>query len=99
MLAKAAETDQQEANDEHDLPAEIARREQRLQALTDAKTKIAESAPPSAINTLNKSTLTKSPAAKPSAKRDKNRAVRDPKLRTRRAAELKPGPKPKTKST
>jgi transposase len=44
LLAKAAETDQQEANDEHDLPAEIARREQRLQALADAKTKIAERA-------------------------------------------------------
>ena len=44
LLAKAAETDQQEANDEHDLPAEIARREQRLQALDDAKAKIAERA-------------------------------------------------------
>jgi transposase len=44
LLAKAAETDQQETNDEHDLPAEIARREQRLQALADAKTKIAERA-------------------------------------------------------
>lgn len=42
LLAKAAETDQQEANDEHDLPAEIARREQRLQALADAKAKMAE---------------------------------------------------------
>ncbi|PPD21301.1 MAG: hypothetical protein CTY22_12230, partial [Methylomonas sp.] len=47
LLAKAAdpksseaETDQQDAKDEHDLPAEIARREQRLQAL--AKAKIAE---------------------------------------------------------
>jgi transposase len=44
LLARAAETDQQEANDEYDLPAEIARREQRLQALADAKTKIAERA-------------------------------------------------------
>ncbi len=50
LLARAAETDQQEASDlcprgyEYDLPAEIARREQRLQALTDAKTKIAERA-------------------------------------------------------
>lgn len=44
LLAKAAETDQQEAHDEHDLPAEIARREQRLQALADAKAKIAERA-------------------------------------------------------
>lgn len=42
LLTKAAETDQQEAGDEHDLPAEIARREQRLQALTEAKAKIAE---------------------------------------------------------
>jgi len=42
LLAKAAQTDQQEADDEHDLPAEIARREQRLQALADAKAKIAE---------------------------------------------------------
>jgi transposase len=44
LLQKAAETDQQETNDEHDLPAEIARREQRLQALADAKAKIAERA-------------------------------------------------------
>jgi hypothetical protein len=44
LLAKAAETDQQETNDEHDLPAEIARREQRLQALADAKAKIADRA-------------------------------------------------------
>ena len=44
LLAKAAETDQQEANDGHDLPAEIARREHRLQALADAKTKIAKRA-------------------------------------------------------
>ena len=42
LLAQAAETDHQEASDEYDLPAEIARREQRLQALADAKTKIAE---------------------------------------------------------
>lgn len=42
LLAKAAQTDQQEAGDEHDLPAEIARREQRLQALAEAKAKIAE---------------------------------------------------------
>ena len=42
LLQKAAETDQQEGNNEHDLSAEIARREQRLQALADAKTKIAE---------------------------------------------------------
>ena len=33
LLAKATATDQQETNDEHDLPAEIARREQRLQVL------------------------------------------------------------------
>lgn len=44
LLAKAAETDQQEANDAHDLPGEIARREQRLQALADAKAKIADRA-------------------------------------------------------
>ena len=44
LLAKAAETDQQETDDEHDLPVEIARREQRLQALADAKAKIAERA-------------------------------------------------------
>jgi len=44
LLAKAAETDQQEVGDGHDLPAEIARREHRLQALADAKTKISERA-------------------------------------------------------
>jgi hypothetical protein len=32
LLQKAAETDPQEAGDEHDLPAEIALREQRLKA-------------------------------------------------------------------
>ncbi|MGY6278114.1 hypothetical protein [Methylomonas sp. MgM2] len=42
LLAQAAQIDQQEAGDEHDLPAEIARREERLQALAEAKTKIAE---------------------------------------------------------
>ena len=42
LLVKAAQTDQQEASDEHDLPAEIARREQRLKALAEAKAKIAE---------------------------------------------------------
>ena len=41
-VTKAAETDQQEANDGHDLPAEIARREDRLKALADAKAKIVE---------------------------------------------------------
>lgn len=44
LLKKAADTDQQESNDGHDLPAELARREQRLQALADAKAKIAERA-------------------------------------------------------
>lgn len=44
LLAKAAETDQQETNDDHDLPAEIARREDRLQALAAAKAKMAERA-------------------------------------------------------
>jgi transposase len=44
LLDKAAETDQQESHDESDLPAEIARREQRLQALAEAKAKIAERA-------------------------------------------------------
>src|SRR5512136_669050 len=44
LLAKAAGTDQQEAGDEHDLPAEIARREQRQQALAAAKAKLAERA-------------------------------------------------------
>jgi transposase len=42
LLAKAAETDRQETEVEHDLPAEIARREQRLQALAEAKAKIAQ---------------------------------------------------------
>jgi len=42
LLVKAAETDRQEASNEHDLPAEVARREQRLQAMAEAKAKIAE---------------------------------------------------------
>jgi hypothetical protein len=44
LLAKAAETDQQETNDDHDLPAEIVRREDHLQALAAAKAKMAERA-------------------------------------------------------
>jgi transposase len=44
LLQRAAETDQQEANSEHDLPAELARREQRLKALAEAKANIAERA-------------------------------------------------------
>jgi transposase len=42
LLAKAAESDQQKTDDDHDLPAEIARREDRLKALAEAKAKIAE---------------------------------------------------------
>lgn len=44
LLQKAAEIDQQETDNDHDLPAEIARREQRLKALADAKAKIVERA-------------------------------------------------------
>lgn len=44
LLAKAAETDQQEAGDACDLPSEMARREDRLKALAEAKAKIAERA-------------------------------------------------------
>ncbi len=50
------------------------------------------SVPPSVINTLNKRTPTKSPAATPSAKRDKSREARNPK-------HPKQDLKPKTKST
>ncbi len=42
LLAKATETDRQERNEDLDLPAEMARREERLKALADAKAKIAE---------------------------------------------------------
>jgi transposase len=42
LLKKAAEVDQEELADGIDLPAEIARREERLQALSAAKAKIAE---------------------------------------------------------
>ncbi len=42
LLNKAAQTDEQESEHDFDLPAEIACREQRLEALTAAKAKIAE---------------------------------------------------------
>jgi len=42
LLKKAAEIDQDELADGIDLPAEVARREDRLKALAEAKTKIAE---------------------------------------------------------
>lgn len=42
LLKKAADVDQEELADGIDLPAEIARREDRLKALAEAKSKIAE---------------------------------------------------------
>lgn len=42
LLKKAADVDQEELVDGFDLPAEVARREDRLKALAEAKTKIAE---------------------------------------------------------
>jgi hypothetical protein len=42
LLKKAADVDQDELADGFDLPAEVARREDRLKALTEAKIKIAE---------------------------------------------------------
>lgn len=42
LLNKAAQTDEQESENDIDLPAEITRREQRLAALAAAKAKIAE---------------------------------------------------------
>lgn len=42
LLNKAAQTDEQESEHDFDLPAEIARREHRLEALAAAKAKIAE---------------------------------------------------------
>ena len=42
LLNKAAQTDEQESDNDIDLPAEIARREQRHEALAAAKAKIAE---------------------------------------------------------
>ncbi|HEY8096679.1 MAG TPA: IS1182 family transposase [Methylobacter sp.] len=42
LLKKAADVDQEELADGIDLPAEVARREDRLKALAEAKTKIAE---------------------------------------------------------
>lgn len=46
LLQLAAETDAADARDDLDLPDELARREQRLQALAEAKTKIAERVKP-----------------------------------------------------
>lgn len=42
LLNKAAQTDEQESDNDLDLPAELARREQRLEALAAAKAKIEE---------------------------------------------------------
>lgn len=44
LLNKAEQTDEQESEHDFDLPAEIVRREQRLEALAAAKAKIAERA-------------------------------------------------------
>ncbi|MDD1622149.1 MAG: transposase, partial [Methylococcaceae bacterium] len=46
LLQHAAETDAADARDDLDLPDELARREQRLQALAEAKAKIAERVKP-----------------------------------------------------
>ena len=46
LLQKAAEADRAEANDELDLPGELARREDRLKALAAAKAKIVERVEP-----------------------------------------------------
>lgn len=46
LLQKAAETDVADDKDGFDLPDELARREQRLKALAEAKTKIAERVKP-----------------------------------------------------
>ncbi|MGZ0079854.1 IS1182 family transposase [Methylomonas sp. YC3] len=46
LLQKAAETDAADDRDDLDLPAELARREDRLKALRDAKTQIAERVKP-----------------------------------------------------
>jgi transposase len=46
LLQRAAETDAADAQDDLDLPDELARREQRLQALAEAKAKIAERVKP-----------------------------------------------------
>ena len=46
LLQKAAETDHAEAHDELDLPGELARREDRLKALAEAKAKIVERVKP-----------------------------------------------------
>ena len=44
LLEKAAEVDRQEEDDEVDLPGELARREDRLKALAEAKARMAERA-------------------------------------------------------
>ena len=84
LLVKATESDQQEADDHHDLPAEIARREDRLQALADAKTKIVE-------RVKQRDQQAKQDYADKVARRDAQReAGQKPR---------KPDPKPPTKST
>jgi len=44
LLSKASQTDEQESDHDLDLPAELSRREQRLEAMAAAKAKIAERA-------------------------------------------------------
>lgn len=89
LLNKAAQTDVQESENDLDLPAEIARREERLETLAAAKAKIADHVQARDCQT-QKDFEEKSPAGKHSKKRDKNLADVNPK-------HLKPVPKPKTR--
>lgn len=90
LLNKAAQTDEQEPENDIDLPTEIARREQRLEALTAAKSKIAERVQ-ARDQQAQKDFDEKSPVDKHSKRRDRNHVVVNPKHQ-------KPVPKPKIKS-
>ena len=83
LLQKAAEADQAEAHDGLDLPGELARREDRLKALSAAKAKIVERVEPRDAEAPRRSKRirTRSTAVKRNGKRVKSYVDRSPKRR------------------
>jgi transposase len=96
LLQRAAETDAADARDDLDLPDELARREQRRQALAEANTHRAQeprlpSGLSRATNKPRTITKTSGTAAQPNGKPAKSRRGQSPRP-------LKPGQSPTTKS-
>ncbi len=77
LLKLAEDSDSRPVGDGLDVPAEIARREQRLAALAQAKDKI-DSGLPSAMPWRTRRTRPSAPSARPSARRARSRAAPSP---------------------